>query len=296
MKLVNLCKTIIDLKKLKKDAKRVLDNEIANSHELITEYNKWKRTYRLNTVVLSAFLANQLCKLEERGFDYKRRKRAYVGASTACISDDIIDKGAIKDSRKVRLLTSTPEPLEDFRLFYSFNSCLVKLLPNDFTKRFKKLIEKYNYVQEKARTLTKNLNPKEVLEIKNNTGGFPLILLHRIMFPEKKDLPNDFHPNYDSIKETLPLSKDEAIFNYGVMISRIDDLNDLEWDIEEGRKSLATERLVTWKTLKIDVNYVGKGFRKFYSKSNVDKIMSVYSPLMMHFASDIVNFRARMEK
>lgn len=290
MGLVSLCKSVISVKRLKFEAEHVLDNEIADMCGFNPEYENWKKTYRLNTVAISGFLADQLCKLEGEKFDYEKRKIAYFGASAACISDDLIDKG-IKDFKSFRLFSKKQSGNE---LFDMFNSNLMKLLPEGFAEKFRNIIGFYNYSQEQTSNLLKDIESSEVLKIKNNTGGFPLILLDRMMFPEKEDLPNDFHPNYDSIKKTLPLSKDEAIFNYGAMISRIDDLNDLEWDFAEGRKSLATEGLVTWKSLKEEFNYVRGGLRDFYPKKNVDNVMDIYSPLIIHLSSDIVNFRARM--
>ncbi len=292
MGLITLCNAVRKIKKLKEEANIVLAN-VEKENNPSQENKKWRETYRLNTVACSSFIANQLCNFEGKDFDFEKRSIAYLGSASACISDDIIDKNTNIDSRAFRFLDtryhSDISRESGKELFYSFHSGLEKLLPEDFGLSFKTLIERYNHLQEWARDLRRGMDSGKVLEIKNGTGGYPILLLHKMMFPEYDDISQSFSPDYRTKENIIPKTKDNAIFNYGALISRIDDLSDLNWDLKDSRKSLATEGLVTWKSLKKDVNYVKHGLQKFYPKNSVDSVMKLYSAPTMHLAHIIEN-------
>ena len=302
MGIITLCKSIKKINEFKDEAKEILANVEEEGNVCSNDYKKWQETYRINTVACSSFISGQLCGLEGIDFDISRRKIAYFGSASACISDDVIDKNPDLDARRFRFLDSqyhsNGKDDETQRLFYTFHSGLENLLPNEFKERFNQLIEKYNQFQEMAGDLKKDITPEEVLNIKNGTGGYPILLLHRMMFPRYWDIPQNFSPNYDSSNIILPRTKDEAIFNFGALISRIDDLSDLEWDLKDSRKSLATEKLVTWNSLNEDIKYVKEGLARFYPDKRVKSAMRLYSAPTMHAVHNIENlvYKIRSKK
>lgn len=300
MGMISLCKAIKDMKRMKTEAAVALGDAVKDHPELSAEYEKWIGTYRLNTTAASAYVAGQFCNLEGMRFNEERRKRAYLGSATACISDDLIDKTSTIKPGEVYLFDGRGQSINKdeypaLGLFYAFHSGLEGLLPGNFKSRFRGLITKYNLSQEQGRKLNGNVNNIEIVKIKNEIGGYSFLLLHRIIFPEENDLGNGFTPFYLP-KTTLPATKDNAIFNFGAMFCRLDDLDDLEKDKGENRRSLATEGLVTWKSLKQDIMYVKNGFRIFYPRDRVDLFMSIYSPWSMHLVSNIGNLLEKIPK
>jgi len=148
------------------------------------------------------------------------------------------------------------------------------------------LINKYNEAQRQGRKLNEELSNLELTTIKNNTGGYPAILFYKIIFPCSEDFSNDFIPYYAPKEEIMPKTKTHAIFNFGAMLSRLDDLSDLKLDKNSGTKSLATQGLVTWNSLNQDLKYVGGGLKAFFPEKEVDSAMQIYSPgtmRILHF-------------
>lgn len=283
---MSLIKSISELRWMKPEADSVLKNTVSSNILASKQYAAWKKGYRLNTTIYSAHFALQFCKLEGFDFNFTRRKMAYLGSATACISDDLIDNSDDWDLDKVAFLDCEGHKIGDksLSLFYSFHEGLQQLLPDYFIVKHSNLIDRYNTLQEKSKLLMGDLSNKELTEIKNGTGGYPFLLLHRIMFPDREDIADDFAPCYNP-QGSLPSNEDHAIFNYGALISRIDDLDDLRQDISEKRLSLATRNLITWSSINQDLLYVRKGLEKFYSTDRVDEVMNVYSSTGMRLLS-----------
>jgi len=300
MSLAKLSESIKKIQTYKRESEKILASARDDNKQLTQDNKKWRETYRLNTVAVSSFVASQLCRLENLDFNVERRKIAYFGAAAACISDDIIDKNPEIDPRAFRFLDGSYNSNEsnsgNTRLFYLFHSEMERLLPQSFATNFKNLIAKYNQFQELAGDLRKDISQNEVLNIKNGTGGYPILLLHRMMHPSDSDIQLGFSPDYDLEKNILPKTKEQAIFNYGALVSRVDDLDDLKWDLRDSRKSLATEGLVSWRSLKNDVDYVSEGLKKFYSESDVNNVMDFYSTPWMHVLSTASNLVARAKE
>ena len=291
MGLISLYKELKDMKNLKSEADIMLRDSIANYPELAQEYQKWRKTHRMNTTLCSAFIAGQFCKLEEREFDEEKRKKAYLGSAAASISDDLIDKTTSMDIKEVYFLDTTNHQTakrEDQQgLFYAFHSGLESLLPDDFKSNSKELIGLYNQAQKRGRKLNWHPNHEEVVGIKNGTGGYPILLFYNIIVSENEYSSRDLIPLYAPQEMKMPETKAGAIFNYGAMMSRADDLADLELDEAEGRKSLATEGLVTWKSLEQDIKYVKDGLKKFYHEKVVDLALNLCSARTIHSVSVI---------
>jgi len=281
MGLVSLYKAIKEMRRMKIEADGMLEKSIEDCPEVADEYEKWRKTYRLNTTAFCAHVARQFCKLEGEEFDREKKKKAYLGSASACMSDDLTDKSLGVDSKEVYFLDERyhlDEKLEgELGLFYALHSALERSLPSDFQSRFRGLIGRYNEAQERGKELNGSAGKEEVIEIKNGTGGYPFLLLHRITFPDREDLTEDFAPDYSPRESITPMTKDHAIFNFGAMASRFDDLSDSERDKSEGRISLTTEGLVNWKTIGQDRQYVREGFLRFYPEERVESVMSIYS-------------------
>lgn len=287
------------MRRMKPEAVSVLDDVLSDSPEVLPFYEDWKKTYRLNTVVCSAYLSKQFCRLEGNSFDEELGKRVYIASAAACVSDDLTDKSNQTDLAEVYLLDKRnhkdkPDNVEQ-QFFYALHSRFLHLIPSNFEVRFKNLIERYNQYQEMGRNLTTSIRPEEIVRIKNGTGGFPFLLLYAITFPETNDLPVDFEPVYSH--QFLPDTKQKAIFNYGAMVSRLDDLDDLEYDSRENRKSLATEGLTNWREIRGDVECVRRGLERFYPRGRVDEAIGIYTPVsLLRFTSKIGNLLARIRK
>lgn len=301
MGLKNVHRIISEIKRIRFEADGILLEHIRRNNPKVSQYyEQWRKTYRLNTTAATAFISEQFCKLENAKFDVERRKRIYFAAATACLSDDLVDKAAI-NPRKVYFLDtryhSANRLSEEQKLFHTFHSGLEKLLPEDFKLKFGGLIKRYNQAQERGQQLNGKLTDETLRKIKDGTGGYPSLLLHRITFPEREDPTlNGFAPAYTPKGREIPKTEEEAIFNYGAMLSRIDDLSDLKWDKIEGRKSLATENYVTWNSLKQDVDYVKNGLNRFYSEEIVSEVMDFYDPRTIRMVNFIGNLITRLSK
>jgi len=283
---------------MKSEAAKALDDVLIDYPEYASFCEAWKKTYRLNTVACSSFIAKQFFKLEGVQFDEELRKRVYVASATACVSDDLTDGSDQIDPKEVFLLdrknhrNKTANIGQQF--FYALHSGLVGILPQDFEFKFEQLIKRYNQYQEKGRGLNSDISPEEIIRIKNGTGGFPFLLLYAISFPEVDDLPASFESDYSL--HSLPETKEGAIFNYGSMLSRLDDLDDLKYDSRKNRKSLATERLTSWREIGNDIEYVRSGLERFYPKERVDSVISIYTPVrLLHLTSIFLNISHYLE-
>lgn len=292
MSIKGMYKGLKELKKLKVEADDFLKENVQSVPKVSEEYERWRKTHRINTVAVSAFVAKQICGLEKQDFNKAKRKIAYLGSAVAGISDDLIDRNLI-NPEKVYFLDRKMHRRNNLKgelgLFHIFHHELEKLIPNTFKNDFKEIISKFNFSQKQGRRLKGDLSKEDLIKIKDETGGYSFILLHRLMFPNNPDLPKNFNPNYSPEEMNMPKTKDHAFFNFGAMFSRIDDLDDLKYDKINGMKSLATERIITWNSLRRDIKYTKKGLKKFYSLKRVDSVMSFYSVNISHFISVIYN-------
>ena len=125
-------------------------------------------------------LSKQFCCLEGKKFTKPKKEIAIFSGVAARISDDLIDASKVK-SDEFYLLGSNSnykqtEP--EKKLFYIFNSELEKLVSRfKFKHKFKNLIKRYNLAQKKGLLLKKRISTKKLISIKNETGGFPFLLL-----------------------------------------------------------------------------------------------------------------------
>ena len=297
MGLIDLLKAKQRISCFKTEAEQVLRELIGKSDDLSTVYEKWRKTFRLNTVACSAFTAYNFCEFEGTEFDEVKRRRVYVASATACIADDLMDSPACPDARQYYLfdiqqdeqVISTTE-----NLFYFFHTELEKLAGDSFASRQSVLIKRFNKVQEAGSKLNKGMDKDEVIRVKDGTGGYSALLLYAITLPESDALPVDFIPQYNLM--IPPSTKSHAIFNYGAFLSRLDDLNDKYWDRSEGRISLASEGHISWSSLQQDIDYLRTGLSQFYPIIRVNDVMSIFTVNSMRFTFGVTNTVARMKQ
>ncbi|MCK5063035.1 MAG: hypothetical protein KAR23_03840 [Candidatus Aenigmarchaeota archaeon] len=297
---IKLVKALKDIRQLKKEADVVLEDIIVERYpELESAYDRWSDTYRMNTTAVCAYMAYHFCRLEGVDFDSDRKKKAYVSTAAAVISDDLIDYKIVKDASEAYMLQSSGITDKNTHylkaLFNAFNSYLEEILPDSFCTEFKELIEQYNLAQEKSLMLDEDISKDDIILIKNGTGGYPSLLLYSIMFPENEDHVKDIDPSYP-VNSKLPSKKSQAIFNYGVMVSHLDDIMDLNYDKIMGKKSLATEGIISWDSLNSDIRYVGSGLEKFYPKKNVKDVMNLFSPTSIRTVLFMLNMLERISR
>lgn len=223
------------------------------------------------------FISRALCDLEGREYRDLEFRVSVLAGSAAAISDDILDERQNIPFSQIRLF-------EDYEgetgkgnlgLFYVFNRSLLKSLPPDFTEKFERIIKEYNLAQEDSSRLFGDIEDEEVIDIKNRAGGYSILLLYSMLFPENSfavDRPVYLSP---------PLTKHEALYTFGAWLSRVDDLWDAKKDVSKGMKQLATKGLVTWKSLPGETLRMRKCLEDYFPEERVTKMMDKhYAPLM----------------
>ena len=242
-----------------------------NNPALISVYDEWASIKRnINCPALTSLLGERLCELEKRVFDLNKRNVSFFAGAAGRISDDLIDD-RIVSAEEVYFLGDNKKESKNSKqlLFYAFNDRTIELLPKDFMEKFSDIIKLYNDAQREGSCLSGDYDFQRIKEVKDKTGGYPILLLYNLMNPEERDLSVNFSPNYDSQNWTLPKTKGEAIFNLGVFMSRADDVYDKEFDMKQGIKSIATESDFGWKDVRREIKYIEAGLERFYPKESI---------------------------
>ncbi len=273
-------------------SERILREFIANYHDLSDEFNSW--LYERRMIDPAIFLAGSLCDLEGAAFEDNIFSVSVFAGASGTIADDIIEENAFEDTTQVELLTnqthrSIPNS-KKMELFYAFDTGLNHLLPTGFARYNNEIISRYNKAQIDSRKLfCPSVTKEDVIDIRNRVGGYTLILLHGLLFPDRISSIKDVNEEY---KQSPPLSKSQALYNFGAWTNRVDDLWDEEKDRKIGMKQLATEGCITWDNLPIETRYVSIGLSLYYPKDNVDKVFKEYfAPLLDKSIADKYNNR-----
>ena len=259
--------------------------------QLIRAYLHWFGDQRtINAASITKTFNEAICDLENQEFDSVRRDISYFAGATARISDDLTDNKEI-DPHHVFLLNSQNENSysNSLGLFYALNLGLESLLPFDYLYRFRETKNRYNQSQvDSLRLFEKDVTYKEIIDIKNRTGGYSAFLLYTFMFPEIEDPSVGFNGDYNP-NGNLPITKEGALYNLGAWLSRIDDLYDKVLDNRRGMKQLATEGLVTWKELKLETQYTFDGLGQFYPYDKSQFFRMRFKPFTNKFVSYLFN-------
>jgi hypothetical protein len=250
-------------------------------------YDDWRSIKRnIHCPAMTSMWAEHYCFLEGEPYTVSRKNIAFFAGAAARISDDLTDSREVKpeevfllDSRKFNYATNNMQQ----QLFYSFNRGLEELmLSTNFKTQYKETIDAYNKAQLESLKLLLSPcpTPNEIIRIKNNTGGYPALLLYAMTLLPENDPVVGFEPTYDANNRIIPESKTEAIFNMGVFISHWDDLYDAKIDIEDGIRSLVTEGILDEKSARKEADYVEECLRKFYPQQKVATIFKEYRACM----------------
>jgi hypothetical protein len=264
-------------------SEQILRKFIRKHPGLLYEFNSW--LYERRMIDPAIFLGESLCDLENCVFEDKSFLiSVFVGAAGA-IADDLIDKGAFEDIDQVGLLidqsSRPPQNSKRMELFYIFDLELQQIIPVGFKQRNNELIVRYNRAQIDSRKLFyPSVTKEEVIDIRNRVGGYTIISLHRLLFPNKiisiEDIDEDYKP-----LELLPSSKSQALYNYGAWTNRVDDLWDEEKDRKIGMKQLAIEGCISWDDLPKETKKVFNDLSLFYPVDVVEKVFEKYfAPLV----------------
>ncbi|MDP3728487.1 MAG: hypothetical protein Q8R18_03465 [bacterium] len=291
--LMRLFRIYRKLKQGETEAYKVLEDFVSENHSSqFPTYQRWSSTPRkLACPALTTMLGEQFCYLEDQELTRQRKDIALFSGAAARISDDLTDSRLVEPA-EVYLLDAKQRDnvTEEQSLFYLFNERLEELVsPFDFKNRFRNLIKKYNEAQQRGRDLQNPLSTQEVVTIKDQTGGYPFLLLHALMFPHQEDPSLNFSPNYNPNNGTVK-TKSEALFNLGALVSRLDDIYDEKLDRKTGHKSLATEGVTSWKTIEKEIVYVDGGLRQFYPDDRVEKTMDDYKAQISRLAVLVNNW------
>ena len=297
MSLIKLVKASRIVQSSKAEINAVLEEAVSGAEpEVKRVYHNWRQTSRFSTVAWCGLVAKQFYELEGKDLDTFSRAKAYIASATACLADDLIDNYRQQNPREAYFLDNrahkpTREGVEK-NLFYQLNAILQNLLPADFQTRFGGLIQRYNIAQAESRDLDQ-ASPEKVVRIKDATGGYPFLLLYKILFSETA-FDEGFNPDYNPKRGKLPITKSGAIFNFGAMVSRLDDLSDIRLDKLAGKKSLVSEGFTSWGKISRDIEFVRAGFNRFYPSTNVENVMGFYSPRALQFATAVNNAISRV--
>ncbi len=277
--------TIVRLLQLKKelqlygrDARKVLEDYFQdNCPELHNHSRLWLQNR--NNVVTTAgtgLLHKVICDVEGVPFHKHRRRVSYFMGASLRICDDLVEEGNV-EPQELYFFQNTTCDTQDLRmtLFHSLNSELLELLPNTFTHDFEGLIKKLNTAQEEGKRFSGDLDPKELIDIKNRLGGYFILLFYGMMFSDRK--MKDVYEVYN-LTEKLPSTREQAWFNFGAWFSRVDDLLDEKSDREHGIKQLATEGLTSWKSLRHEAEYVFNGLATQYPCYQVERVKQKLQP------------------
>ena len=243
---------------------------------LSKELETWLPKRRLMDPAI--FISKAICNLEGHIYGERELRISVLAGSAAAVSDDLIDSKSNIPCNRLRLLEDYGRNVESgsLGLFRAFNQGLLGTLPTDFREQFKETIRQYNKAQEDSAILFYPLITRdEVMDIKDRAGGYSILLLHAMMFPNEGVMVTN--PNY----QRNPITKQESLYNYGAWLSRVDDLWDATKDGSRGMKQLATERIVTWESLPTETQRMKKGLEAHFSRARVkDMIEEHYAPLI----------------
>ncbi len=243
---------------------------------LLAELEAWLPKRRLMDPAI--FISKAMCDLEGYIYGERELKISVLAGSTAAVSDDLIDSQLDIPHTKLRLLKDYRGIVEDgsLGLFYIFNRALLGALPTYFRERFKETIRGYNKAQEDStRLFDPTITRDEIINIKDRAGGYSILLLHAMIFPHESVIVNN--PNY----QRNPLTKQEALYNYGAWLSRVDDLWDATKDSSRGMKQLATEGIATWESLPAETQRMKEGLETHFSRTRVKSMIEEhYTPLI----------------
>ncbi len=273
-------------------SERILREFIVKYPDLSDEFNSWLHERRM--IDPAIFLAGSLCDLEGAVFEDNIFSVSVFAGASGTIADDIIEENAFEDTTQVELLIDQSHRYipnsNKMELFYAFDTGLNHLLPDGFARYNNEIISRYNKAQIDSRKLFSSSVTKEnVIDIRNRVGGYTLILLHGLLFPDRissiKDVNEEYRPS-----DLLLSSKSQALYNFGAWTNRVDDLWDEKKDRKIGMKQLATEGCISWDTLPTETRYVSAGLSLYYPKGNVDKIFKEYfAPLIDKSIADKYN-------
>jgi len=242
---------------------------------LIDYLNSWLTQRRL--IDPAIFINKSLCLLEGAPFGGRELEISVYAGSVAAVSDDLIDRCGFKALDRVALFTQSNEEfdLEGIYLLDFFNRKLKEMLPLDFTKKFRKIIFEYNRAQKDSRRLFDDfISPQELIDIKDRAGGYSVLLLHAMLFPDIELHQEEYPPVFDQRSIT------QSLYLFGAWLSKIDDLWDETKDRSVGMKQLATEGIVTWESLKVETNRVLGYLKSYYPETRVREMFQrYYAPL-----------------
>ncbi len=269
------------LLKMRTLARSYLEQSVSFVREIVPrrlseELETWLPKRRL--IDPAIFINRAICDLEDHVYGELELRISVLAGSTAAVSDDIIDSQSNIPYEKLRLLGDYKENLEsgNLGLFYAFNQSLVRVLPFDFRERFKEIINQYNMAQEDSSKLfDPSITKEEIIDVKDRAGGYSILLLHAMMFPDEPVMM--YNPKY----LRHPTSKQETFYIFGAWLSRVDDLWDIRKDKLNGMKQLATERIVTWKSLSSETQRMKECLEAFFPRKRVEGMIEEhYSSLI----------------
>lgn len=273
-------------------SERILREFIVKYPDLSDEFNSWLHERRM--IDPAIFLAGSLCDLENTTFEDNIFSTSVFAGAAGTVADDIIEENTFENTTQVELLIDqsyrfTPNS-KKMELFYAFDIGLNHLLPAGFPRRNNEIISRYNKAQIDSRRLFyPSITKDEIIDVRNRVGGYTLILLHGLLFPDRISSIKDVNEEYKPLSSISP-SKSQALYNYGAWTNRVDDLWDEEKDRKIGMKQLATEGCITWDTLPTETRYVSDGLSLYYPKDNVDKVFKEYfAPLIDKSIADKYN-------
>lgn len=283
----NLRRLFKAIKSCSYKAKLELSNYINQNYpDLSEEYAIWFCKERnINAAIGTKVINEAVCGLEGRIFDDHKKTLSFFAGATARMSDDLLDNGIVR-AKEVFLLDNDPTRtarISSLRLLYALENRLADLLPPNFSSDFRNIISLFNQAQaDSAMLLKSEVTPREIIDLKNRTGGYSVLLLYSFLFPELGDLNLDFKQSYYP-NGNVPRTKQEALYNFGAWLSRVDDLLDKPYDKKIGMKQLATEGLITWRKLKQETEYTFHGLSSFYPLDRVKEFREIFEPFTSAF-------------
>lgn len=240
------------------------------------DLDAWLRKRRLMDPAV--FISLALCDLERLEFDAQRFERAVLAGAAAAIADDLIDVQSGVPYEETELFRNSHQRHTRgvLGVFAAVNRGLIVSVGPGFCRRFAAIINAYNQAQmDSAQLSTPSTSPTDILDIKTRAGGFSVLLLYALMFPQWDDAVSDV-----ALVEE-PGSQSEALYGFGAWLSRVDDLWDVDKDRAQGIRQLATEGLVTWNTLPGETATMVNRLRSYFRNTSVDTwLENHYAPLL----------------
>lgn len=244
--------------------------------KLLPVFENWLTQRRLMDPAI--FINRAMCDLEGRIFGDHELKVSVLAGSAAAIADDVLDSKQGTDYSNLFLFGDHKETGErrELNLFYALNQGLMSVLPVDFRSRFGRAIMEYNRAQQDSINLfNSEITLEGITDIKDRAGGYSILLLHAMVFPD--ETVGVTNPNY----QKRPTTKQEALYDYGAWLSRVDDLWDIRSDSSKRMRQLATEGIVSWDSLPMETERMKAGLNNYYLSRRVQEmIVKHYSPLL----------------